>query len=295
MPGFAALPEAEIEAVIDQMLSEDILWEDAGILGMGEAGERTYGWRHYMEVMSVFLTPPLFQVRYGRQELGVVDNSSFLPRSRGEPIVLSLGGRAWALRTVDWRRSIAYVEPTTDTGRTRWRGGGLGLGHDMCQRIRDLLASDDVRDCWSQRARQQLAQTRSEYPWITRDATTVLLEPDGELVWWTFAGSRTNASLVGGLHEQIEGRITHDNFAVKIETGCTMADLEPILARLRTTEPADLLPPIDADAITSLKFNNCLSRDLAQQMLQQRALDEQGLGKTLQLPVRFTVVGHERP
>jgi len=62
-----------------------------------------------------------------------------------------------------------------------------------------------------------------------------------------------------------------------------------------TTEPADLLPPIDADAITSLKFNNCLSRDLAQQMLQQRALDEQGLGKTLQLPVRFTVVGHERP
>jgi len=47
-----------------------------------------------------------------------------------------------------------------------------------------------------------------------------------------------------------------------------MAGLEPILAHLRTTEPADLLPPIDADAITSLMFNNCLPRNLAQPMLQ---------------------------
>ena len=210
-----------------------------------------------------------------------------MPRARGEPIVLSLGGRSWRLRSVDWRRSVVYVEPSTDAGRSRWRGGGGGLGFDICRRIRELLVSDTERDCWSQRARSKLAEARLEYPWLASDATTVLLGSDGELTWWTFAGRRANASLATALDRRIEARITSDNFAVKIEAHAPQADVEQAITELRTADPASLLPSIDADALTALKFVNCLPPALAQQMLQQRVLDEHGLRGALREPCRF--------
>jgi ATP-dependent Lhr-like helicase len=287
MPGFAALPAEDIEAVISWMLEQAILWNDSGILGMGEAGEREYGWRNYMEVMSVFLTPPLFQVLHGRRELGLVDSSSFIPRSKGVPVVLSLGGRPWLLRTVDWQHGVAYVEPAADAGRSRWRSSGVGLGFTMCRRIRDLLATDVQREWWSRRAREAITEARMEYPWLTTEETTVTLEPQGELCWWTFAGRAVNASLSTALQQRITGKISHDNFAVKIETGATMADIEGFVAELRQTNPEALLPEIDADAITALKFSDCLPRDLAHRMLQVRAMDLPALRALLSESVRF--------
>jgi ATP-dependent Lhr-like helicase len=287
MPGFAALPEAEIEAVIERMLSEDILWEDTGILGMGEAGERTYGWRHYMEVMSVFLTPPLFQVRHGRRELGLVDNTSFLPRARGAPVILSLGGRAWLLRTVDWQHGVAYVEPAADTGRSRWRSAGVGLGSTMCSRIRDLLASDTSRECWSRRATDAIAAARLDYPWLTGDGTVVTVGTQGECSWWTFAGRAVNSSLKTALQERIPGQVNHDNFTVRVETGGNTAELEAILRDIIGTPPESLLPEINPDAIAALKFADCLPPHVAQRMLQARAMDLAGLTHTLAAPLRF--------
>jgi hypothetical protein len=89
------------------------------------------------------------------------------------------------------------------------------------------------------------------------------------------------------LQQRITGKISHDNFAVKIETGATMADIEGFAAELRQTNPEALLPEIDADAITALKFSDCLPRDLAHRMLQVRAIDAPALRTLLSEPVRF--------
>jgi ATP-dependent Lhr-like helicase len=287
MPGFANLSLEDVEAVITAMTEQTILWEDAGILGMGEAGEREYGWRNYMEVMSVFLTPPLFQVRHGRRELGLVDNSSFIPKSQGSPVILSLGGRSWLLRNVDWQHGIAYVEPAADAGRSRWRSSGVGLGFTMCRRIRDMLAADMQREWWSHRAREAIAEARMEYPWLTTEGTAVTLEPQRDLCWWTFAGRAVNASLSTALQQHITGKISHDNFAVKIETGATMAEIEPLVVELQRKPPETLMPAIDTDAITALKFSDCLPPELAQRMLQVRAMDVAGLRTVLAESVRF--------
>ena len=287
MPGFANLPAEDVEAVIAAMLEQTILWEDAGVLSMGEAGEREYGWRNYMEVMSVFLTPPLFKVWYGRQELGLVDSSSFTAKSKGGPVILSLGGRPWLLRNVDWQHGVAYVEPATDGGRSRWRSPGVGLGFTMCRRVRDLLAADSEREWWSKRARETLAEARVEYPWLTTEGTTLTAEPNGEWCWWTFAGRAVNASLATALQNQITGKISHDNYAVKIEADATIAEIETLVTELRRAAPELLVPAIDADAITALKFSDCLPSALAQRMLQVRAMDMAGLATVMTEPVRF--------
>lgn len=289
MPGFAAMSSADIERMIAWMIEQGILWDDAGILGIGERGEREYGWRNYMEVMSVFLTPPLVQVLHGRRELGLVDRMSFMSQQRGRPTVLSLGGRAWLVRTIDWARGIAYVEPAADAGRSRWKGAGPGLGFAMYRRIRDLLATDVEREWWSQRARDAMAASRAEYPWLTTDGTVVVTEPGGDLAWWTFAGKGVNAAVASALQARIEGKVGHDNFAVRIETGPALADLEAMIASLRGQPATDLRPAIDPDAVAALKFTDCIPPDLAERMLQDRGRDGHGLAALLAEPVRAVV------
>ena len=67
------------------MLAQGMLWEEQGILGIGQKGEETYGRRHFLELLSVFLSPPLFAVLHGRQELGFVDELTFLGKQEGSP------------------------------------------------------------------------------------------------------------------------------------------------------------------------------------------------------------------
>ena len=287
MPGFAAMDPAAVDQMMAWMIDQTILWDDNGILGIGERGEQEYGWRHYMEVMSVFLTAPLIQVLHGRRELGLVDRSSFLTKRNDHQTVLSLGGRSWLVRTIDWGRGIAYAEPAADAGRSRWKGLGPSLGFVMCRRIRDMLATAVEREWWSRRAREAITEARADYPWLTTEATTVLAEPNESMSWWTFAGRSVNAALAAAVRSRIEGKVVHDNFAVKIETGSSMADLEACIADIRRQPIESLLPEIDADAVTALKFSDCIPREMAERMLQRRATDQAALATVLAEPVRF--------
>ena len=290
MPGFASMDAAAVEQVIAWMIQQTILWDDNGILGIGQKGEAEYGWRHYMDVMSVFLTPPLIQVLHGRRELGLVDQSSFINKSKDRRVILSLGGSAWLVRSINWSRRVAYVEPAADSGRSKWKSLGPGLGFPMCRRIRDILATVVEREWWSKRAKEAMAEARNEYYWLTTDGTVVTSEPNGELMWWTFAGRAVNASLAYALQPRISGKIAHDNFAVKVEIGSTLSDFETHIAAIRSQPHNALLPEIDADAITALKFSDCMPHEMAQHMLQLRATDGPSLGIVLTEPVRFIVV-----
>ena len=117
--GFAQISKASREQLIEWMLGKEVLWEDAGILWFGREGETTFGQRNFMELFSVFMSPPLFSVLHGRQELGYVDETTFLGKQDG-PRVLLLGGRSWLVNHIDWQRRFAFVEATDQKGRSRW-------------------------------------------------------------------------------------------------------------------------------------------------------------------------------
>src|SRR5262249_7351276 len=67
VPAFAAMPAGRIDGVLDWMLAERILSEDEGILWLGRTGEEEFGRKNFLELFSVFTSPPLFVVRHGRQ------------------------------------------------------------------------------------------------------------------------------------------------------------------------------------------------------------------------------------
>src|SRR5262249_35474117 len=67
---FSAMPPGRAQAVLDWMVTEKILSEDEGLLWLGRKGEKEFGRKNFLELFSVFTSPPLFVVRHGRQELG---------------------------------------------------------------------------------------------------------------------------------------------------------------------------------------------------------------------------------
>lgn len=169
VPGFANLPADKIQEVAAWMLSRGMLWQEQGILGIGQKGEETYGRRHFLELLSVFLSPPLFAALHGRQELGFVDELTFLGKQEG-PRVLLLGGRAWRVTHIDWQRKVAHVEVSEARGRTRWKGAGQGLSFRLSQAIKHVLAKDEAPPWWSQRARTQIEEIRAKFPWVTAES-----------------------------------------------------------------------------------------------------------------------------
>jgi ATP-dependent Lhr-like helicase len=290
MPGFAALSPADLDRVIDHMLTERILFEDQGILAIDEIGERRYGWRHYMEVMSVFLTPPLLTVLNGRTDMGLVDASSLMPKAKDRPIILSLAARSWLVRSIDWPRGIVYVEPTTDPGKSRWRSNGPGLSYPLCQRMRKLLAEEGDREGWSGRAREAVQTARVEFPWVSMDATTMINDRHRDLKWWTFAGRAANAGLAAAIGRRIPGAATFDNLSVTIENGREIEEFDEALASLSRLPDDDFLSDIDADAVNALKFSDCLPREMATRMLQRRSSDLPAIRAVLAEPPRRIVI-----
>jgi len=288
VPGFEALPPERVEQVVAWMLDREIIWEDAGILAMGRQGEETYGRRNFMELLSVFTSAPLFSVLHGRQELGYVDEMTFLGKQEG-PRVLLLGGRAWAVNHIDWQRRIAYVQATEAKGRSRWKGEGQGLGYRLSQAIKQVLAADEGSERWSQRAVERLGAMRREFPWLQAGSSVVVLGANGETEWWTFGGSRGNAALARQLAQETRSKVDHDSFKLSFTAALKLQDVERAIEAIRQQDAADMRPAVDEAAIEGLKFSECLPIDFAREMLERRLHDPWATREVLSEPVRFLV------
>ncbi len=286
VPAFREMPVERIEQVVVWMLERGILWEDEAILSIGKHGEEAYGRKHFLELFSVFMSPPLFHVLHGRQELGFVDELTFLGKQEG-PRILLLGGRSWRVTHVDWPRRAAYVEAAEGPGKSRWAGTGPGLGFRLCQAIKRVLASDGMSGRWSQRAQKRLAEIRHDFAWLTGDASAAMLNSQGQVDWWTFAGQRANATLVPALSQATQSSLTHDSFTLRFAQGVSLTDVEQAILGLRSQGADELLPAVDERAIDGLKFADCLPAPLALHVLQVRMRDDSGSTYVVDQPIRY--------
>ncbi len=188
---------------------------------------------------------------------------------------------------------VAYVEVTEEKGRSRWKGAGQGLRFRICQSIQRLLATSEERACWSQRAREKLSQIRADYDWLTPSDNTILMGPDGNVTWWTFAGHGANASLAPALSEATRSRVEHDSFSFTFEDGDDVSDVQQAIDHLRTRTVHEFMPNLDESAVQCLKFSDCLPEDLALMSLRLRLRDVNGIEHAIQSRTRTVVQGHE--
>lgn len=288
VPGFAAMKPESRNEVFEWMLSKQILAEDGGIVWLGEEGESTFGRRNFMELFSVFTSPPVFKVLQGRREIGTVDVSTFFSREDG-PRILLLGGRAWRVTHLDWNRKIAYVETVELRGRSRWQGDGQGLNYRLAQQIQSVLATDDNKPWWSTRAKERIEEIRFDYTWLQDRDTTCCVTGSGTLEWWTFAGNAANQAIAGMLSAILAQRCTADDLQIRYPTTSNMDVFDSAIRKIKSMDTSEIVPLIDADAIEGLKFSECLPESRAVEMLQARITDEQAIKSTFTKPTRVVV------
>ena len=129
------------------MIREEFLNEDEGILFVGKHGETRFGFQNFLDLFSIFMRTPEFDVYFGREHLGSVDRGSFTA-PRESALVISLAGRSWKLREIDWKGSKAFVEPAEYGGKSRQPfPPGLSSQPAFLQsQCEDLLGKNVVRN-----------------------------------------------------------------------------------------------------------------------------------------------------
>ena len=257
--------------LIAYMLDQGILFQDSGVLGIGPSGERLYGAKNFMPLMSVFDTPSLFQVICGVEELGWVHPLSFAGFGK-KPVVISLGGRAWELIRLDEERSIAHVRAAEAPGRSSWLGGSRAISSVLCSAIRSLLLDDAVDPLWSKRAKAEIHAARSETSAVRLAGRVVETDTQcGRTTWWTFGGLKANYSLALMLRAEDGSIPRFDNFFVELPGAIDLCGVEELVQNISRT--MDSSPLVHTDPPVRVKFWDCLPVRLRQKYSTSRFTD----------------------
>ena len=202
LPAFSQISDSDVNDVIGHLLERTILFSDGTRLSFGDEGEALYGRRHFLELVSVFTSPPLFKVLHGRKELGTVHQIAFLRHRPDEPTILSLGGRSWAVTSLEWPKRIAYVVPADEKGKSQWLSTQFGLSFKLCRGVHDLLTEDAVSDRleFTGAGENFLSSQRVQFSGSNR-RRSARSAGTNEIRWFTFAGNILNLAIADSIRQ----------------------------------------------------------------------------------------------
>nr|WP_291980663.1 DEAD/DEAH box helicase [Luteitalea sp.] len=286
-PALREMSETDLASTIGHMLATGILSDQQGILWLGEKGEAEYGFRHFMDLFTAFISEPLIAVRHGDRHIGSVHHTTFA-RWPDNDVNLVLGGHSWRVSHVDWKQRLAQVSPSGDEGRSRWAGSGQPIRYELCQAMREVLLGAELPARLTTRAAQALAELRAEFTWLDGTSTAVTRNKNA-VQWWTFGGLYANVATAAKLKADLGYAVAPNNLAIKIAGEPSDSAIMNAIHAIRATDAETLVPDVAKKALEGLKFSACLPADLATRVLQQRMADVDGVKRILAEPV--TLVG----
>jgi ATP-dependent helicase Lhr and Lhr-like helicase len=254
--------------IAEHLVATGHLAEDSGMLFVGPEAEQRYGRKNFLELLSVFTANPEFVVLHGRAEIGSVD-PLVLTRKVDGPRVVVLAGRSWEVTYVDWRRRRCFVEPSKSRASMRWMGLPQPLSFALCRAQRDVLLESDPSVTVSKRAAAGLATLREERGRTVAMEKTVMLR-DGDVWWWTWAGSRANATLASALPQLVDPDESYDNLRIRLRID---ADSQSLESAYDGQSLGGAVPTVDEAALRGLKFAELLTAELATKTLGERLAD----------------------
>jgi ATP-dependent Lhr-like helicase len=286
LPPFAQAPPGDLDEIVGYMIRENILSDDQGMIFLGNEGDARFGYQNFLDLFSIFMRTPEFDVYFGREHLGSVDCGSFAATGNNAQII-SLAGRSWKLREIDWQGSKAFVEPAEHGGKSRWLGSGRAYSFELCQAVKSLLASETRPGFLSQRGETALAEARQEHAWLKTDDTVLRAgSRAGDSQWWTFAGRQANDHLGKLLLHAVALINQADNFDLQFKRVVPAEECVEALARLRGQSPAEKIAAI-VENLPNLKFSECLPPSALRCMARERQQAVQQVDFILSQPVRF--------
>jgi ATP-dependent helicase Lhr and Lhr-like helicase len=287
VPGMLALPTEDVDSILQHLIESKIFRDDHGLLWFDETGEKTFGRRHFMELVSVFTSQPVLEVLHGRNSIATLDQLSFAVDNgaaieRGRPTILTLAGRHWVVTEVDWKRRQVFVVPAKDDGKSRWAGGSQDISRPFAEAERAVLTGEAVSPRWSKRAVDKLTSLRETYSWIEGEGITGEIRTN-QVEIWTFAGTRMNRLLAAQMDPTAEqSSFTHRSVLLKGSyTATEVVDLWSHACDAVESDARIVATEQQADAI---KFSDAVPVALRRKTIEHR-LDPQPkvIGRNLKL------------
>jgi ATP-dependent Lhr-like helicase len=261
------------DAVLEHLTGNGFLHVDGGMLSIGREAEAKFGRRHFVELTSVFTSPPVFTVLAGRREIGQVHDLGIWAafQVRTGPPVLLLAGQGWRILDVDWRKRVVHVELVDAKGRTSYRGAGPPQRFELAHSIGAVLGGEDPGVDLSRRAAAQLDTSREDFVgYRAGEATLLRHHPNGRAEWWTFAGFRANLELAALLGPLCRSDRTIDNLSIGL---VDLASATQVREALEQLTPVDQLLNLAEEATGGLKFADCIPGWLAESIVLARLTD----------------------
>ena len=153
---------------------------------------------------------------------------------------------------------------------------------ELCQSIRDVLATDAVEPEWSPRAVQAVGELRTDFEWLDDRSTHLVHDQKaGVTRWWTFAGGLANAMLAEYLAARLGLTVKHDNLTVRVAGMTTSRDFENAVREMGFELPRTGAAHVSEVALKCVKFADCVPEELVVSMLRERLSDRDSVERVI--------------
>ena len=273
---FSGVTERERGLLLEKMLAESILISTDGRLSLGPRGEKLYGRRNFEALYAVFDAPPLIKVMAGQREMGTID-ALFLQALPPDSAFV-LGGKAWQITFVDWKKGICEVVTAPAGKHLNWIGNPKFIARRLCQEVRRTLIDDATDTWWTKRAVAAMRTERESHAFLSDEPMPIVNEGN-ELVWYNFLGGRANNLLARLLEAHLGAHVVSGNFAIKLKGGAASSLSAVREATRALLEPgavteADAMKHVASCARGALsKFQPCLPEELELRFLARRLVE----------------------
>jgi ATP-dependent Lhr-like helicase len=282
--GLGPFTEKRARPLLDHLVAGGFLERDGGTLFVGTQAEQRFGRRNFMDLMAVFTAPPEITVMHGKEEVGRTD-PSLLTCAVSGPRLLLLAGRTWKVDWTDWKRRRCFVQPVEGGGgKARWATvltGGTSFA--LARAMRDVVLGTDPPVRLTRRAINAITRIREDNSDLVAADGTVIVRHDGDLLWWTWAGYRANATLMATLGPLADPTQRVDDLHIRLRNDLTGTGWRRNLASKLCR------PEIDERALNGLKFSALLPRDLAIETLAARLTDFPSAESVLSEPTHLLI------
>lgn len=258
------------QPILTHLLSAGYLSRDGHSLFIGQKAEEDFGRRHFMDLMASFTAPPEFTVLQSGKEVGRCD-PALLTRAVQGPRLLLLAGRSWQVDWIDWKHRRCHVVPIEGTGGVaRWStSSSFGTSFELARAIRDVVLGQDPPVRLTHRASAALAAARAALADVADPNRTIVARSTDGVLWWTWAGTRVNATLKASLGPLADPSARPDDLFIKLRD-----DLDPTTWHAAGASSGRTIDPdVDPEAVRGLKFSAALPPDLAASTLAARLAD----------------------
>ena len=275
---FKKISDKEFNNLVNHLIKNSYLSEESGLLSMGIKAEKTFGYKNFMEIYSVFSTPVDYKViTVGGQLLGTIEWQ--FADVLEENFCFILSANSWIVKRIDHDKLMVWVEKAPFGKAPKW--GGFSphiLSYNVCRKIKQILTDDKIYPYCDSKTQEKLKEVRNDKYFLSNSFAPIQVEMP-HVIWWTYAGARINNTIKYIFQKLLSCDVISNNYFLKFKVSqTTIIEIEEMILKMKNPsfwENKELILSISKILPKHhlSKFQDCLPERLEMDLIANAFLD----------------------